>query len=35
MNATTLTALMEANRGAASSVSYFEGGRDSRTVTYR
>ncbi|HXR20497.1 MAG TPA: non-ribosomal peptide synthetase [Steroidobacteraceae bacterium] len=35
MDATTLTALMEANRGAASSVSYFDGAGDSRTVTYR
>src|ERR1039458_217638 len=30
MNATTLTALMEANRGAARSVTYLEGERDAR-----
>jgi hypothetical protein len=30
MNATTLTALMEANRGAACSVTYLEGERDAR-----
>ena len=34
MNATTLTALMEANRGAARSVTYLEGERDARAVAY-
>ncbi len=34
MNATTLTALMEANRGAARSVTYLEGERDARSVAY-
>ena len=34
MNATTLTALMEANRGAARSVTYLEGERDARPVAY-
>jgi len=34
MNATTLTALMEANRGAARSVTYLEGERDVRPVAY-
>jgi acyl-CoA synthetase (AMP-forming)/AMP-acid ligase II len=34
MNATTLTALMEANRGAARSVTYLEGERDARPVAF-
>jgi acyl-CoA synthetase (AMP-forming)/AMP-acid ligase II len=34
MNATTLTALMEANRGAACSVTYLEGERDARSVPF-
>jgi acyl-CoA synthetase (AMP-forming)/AMP-acid ligase II len=34
MNATTLTALMEANRSAARSVVYHEGERDARRVTF-
>jgi acyl-CoA synthetase (AMP-forming)/AMP-acid ligase II len=34
MNATTLTALMEANRGAACSLTYLEGERDSRSVSF-
>ena len=34
MNATTLPALMEANRGAARSVTYLEGERDARPVAY-
>jgi acyl-CoA synthetase (AMP-forming)/AMP-acid ligase II len=34
MNATTLTALMEANRGAARSLTYLEGEHETRSVTY-
>ena len=34
MNATTLSALMHANRGAARSISYLEGEQESRVVTY-
>jgi acyl-CoA synthetase (AMP-forming)/AMP-acid ligase II/acyl carrier protein len=34
MNATTLTALMEANRGAARSVVYLEGERETRSVAF-
>ena len=34
MNATTLTALMEANRGAPRSLTYLEGEHETRSVTY-
>ncbi|HEY2417037.1 MAG TPA: AMP-binding protein, partial [Steroidobacteraceae bacterium] len=34
MNATTLTALMEANRGAERSITYLEGERDARSIAY-
>jgi acyl-CoA synthetase (AMP-forming)/AMP-acid ligase II len=34
MNATTLTALMEANRSAACSITYFEAGRDGRSIAF-
>jgi acyl-CoA synthetase (AMP-forming)/AMP-acid ligase II len=34
MNATTLTALMEANRGAKRSITYLEGERDARSIAY-
>jgi len=34
MNATTLTALMEANRSAACSITYFEGSGDARSIAF-